>query len=158
MSIDTSQFRAALGQFPTGVAVITAVDGENRPLGITMSSFNSVSIDPPLVLFSLDRRALSLNSMQSASHFAVNVLSKEQRDLSNQFARARNDKWENVEFETSEAGVPLLNGALAHFECKPYAHYDGGDHVIFVGEVVNFACSHHSVPLVFCRGQYAELA
>lgn len=158
MSFDIAQFRAALGQFPTGVAVITAMDGGNRPLGITMSSFNSVSIDPPLVLFSLDRRALSLDAMQSASHFAVNVLSKEQRELSNQFARARQDKWENVEFETRDTGVPLLVGALAHFECKPYAHYDGGDHVIFVGEVVNFTSSHHSVPLVFCRGQYAELA
>lgn len=158
MAFDASQFRSALGQFPTGVAVITAQDSEDQLIGITMSSFNSVSIDPPLVLFSLDRRALSLDAMQGASHYAVNVLSKEQQHLSNQFARAMASKWENVEFETRETGTPLLNGALAHFECKPYAHYDGGDHVIFVGEVVNFTCSNHSEPLVFCRGRYAELA
>lgn len=157
MAFDASQFRTALSQFPTGVAVITAQDGEDQLIGITMSSFNSVSIDPPLVLFSLDRRALSLESMQAASHYAVNVLSKEQRHLSNKFARAMENKWENVEFETRETGVPLLTGALAHFECKPYAHYDGGDHVIFVGEVVNFTSSNHSAPLVFCRGGYAEL-
>ncbi|MNO81795.1 p-hydroxyphenylacetate 3-hydroxylase, reductase component [compost metagenome] len=158
MSFDASQFRAALGQFPTGVAVITAQDSESRPLGITMSSFNSVSINPPLVLFSLDRRALSLESMQGASHYAVNVLSKEQVELSNKFSRAMQDKWENVDFETRGTGTPLLTGALAHFECKPYAHYDGGDHVIFVGEVVNFTSSNHSAPLVFCRGRYAEIA
>lgn len=158
MSFDASQFRSALGQFPTGVAVITALDAESRPLGITMSSFNSVSINPPLVLFSLDRRALSLEPMRQASHYAVNVLSKEQIELSNKFARAMEDKWENVAFETRHTGAPLLTGALAHFECKPYAHYDGGDHVIFVGEVVSFTSSDHSAPLVFCRGRYAEIA
>lgn len=158
MSFDTKQFRNALGQFPTGVAVITAQDSDDQHIGITMSSFNSVSMDPPLVLFSLDRRALSLQAMENADHYAVNVLSQDQQEISNKFARAMEDKWENVDYDTKETGAPLLNGALAHFECKPYAQYDGGDHVIFVGEVVNFTSSDHSEPLVFCRGRYAEIA
>ncbi len=158
MSFDASQFRSALGQFPTGVAVITAQDSEDRRIGITMSSFNAVSIDPPLVLFSLDRRALSLEAMQNADHYAVNVLSREQQEISNKFARALEDKWENVTIETKVTGAPLLSGALAHFECKPYAQYDGGDHVIFVGEVVSFTSSDHSTPLVFCRGRYSDIA
>jgi len=158
MSFDTREFRNALGQFPTGVAVITAQDHNDQLIGITMSSFNSVSIEPPLVLFSLDRRALSLEAMLKADHYAVNVLSQEQQALSNKFARAMENKWDNVGFDTRVTGAPLLHGALAHFECKPYAQYDGGDHVIFVGEVVDFTCSDHSTPLVFCRGRYAEIA
>ncbi|NVK41523.1 MAG: flavin reductase family protein [Oceanospirillaceae bacterium] len=158
MPFDSREFRNALGQFPTGVAIITAQDGDDQLIGITMSSFNSVSMDPPLVLFSLDRRALSLEAMEKADHYAVNVLSQDQQDLSNKFARAMENKWEDVGFETRTTGAPLLNGAIAHFECKPYAQYDGGDHVIFVGEVVSYSSSDHSAPLVFCRGRYAEIA
>lgn len=153
------QFRHALGEFATGVAVITASDPAGELLGMTMSSFNSVSVDPPLILFSIDRRAHSLAAMESAGGYAVNILSRSQEALSNRFARALSDKWENVLRTAGYAEAPLLDGALAHFECEPYATYDGGDHVIFVGRVVKYT-THPGKPepLLFFRGRYQDLA
>ncbi|MCD0423895.1 flavin reductase family protein [Rubrivivax sp. JA1024] len=155
---DVRQFRSALSQFATGVAVITARGEPNAPIGMTMSSFNSVSLDPPLVLFSVDRRALSLPAMQAAEGYAVNILSRGQEALSNQFAKASTDKWSNVAHSVGHAEAPLLAGAIAHFECAPYAQYDGGDHVIFVGRVVRFSARDDEEPLVFFRGKYQSLS
>ncbi|WP_322516612.1 flavin reductase family protein [Rhodopseudomonas palustris] len=154
MSLDQRSFRSALSQFATGVAVITARGEANALIGMTMSSFNSVSLDPPLILFSVDRRALSLAAMQAADGYAVNILSRGQEALSNQFAKASSDKWSNVSHSIGHAEAPLLAGALAHFECAPYAQYDGGDHVIFVGRVVRFGVREDEEPLVFFRGKY----
>ncbi|GGE28296.1 hypothetical protein GCM10007276_01870 [Agaricicola taiwanensis] len=153
------QFRQALGEFATGVAVITASGPEGDLVGMTMSSFNSVSLDPPLVLFSIDRKAYSLKIMEEAKGYAVNVLSREQEALSNRFARALSDKWENTLRTVGHAGAPLLESALAHFECEPYATYDGGDHVIFVGRVIRYSTNPNKPePLVFFRGRYQDLA
>ena len=151
------EFRSALSQFATGVAVITARGEAGAPIGMTMSSFNSVSLDPPLVLFSVDRRALSLPAMQAAEGYAVNILSRGQEQLSNQFAKASTDKWADVAHSIGHAEAPLLAGALAHFECAPYAQYDGGDHVIFVGRVVRFSARDDDEPLLFFRGKYQSL-
>ncbi len=157
-SEEDRRFRHALGEFATGVAVITAHSKTDAPIGITMSSFNSVSIDPPLILFSVDRKAYSLPAMQEAEGYAVNVLSKDQAEIANQFARAMSDKWSNVERTAGHAQAPLIAGALAHFECVPYANYDGGDHVIFVGRVVRYTTHpHQPAPLVFFRGRYQNL-
>ena len=148
-------FRAALGSFATGVAIVTARNAGAEPVGMTMSSFNSVSLDPPLVLFSVDRKALSFPEMCAARGYAINVLGSPQQQLSARFSRSREDKWVDVEHSPGFGDAPVLAGVLAHFECKPYAQYDGGDHMIFVCEVVRAACStaEHE-PLVFYRGKY----
>jgi len=154
---DSRAFRHALGQFATGVAIITAMGSDEKPIGMTMSSFNSVSLDPPLILFSVERKSYSLQAMQEAEGYAVNILSRAQEQLSNKFARALADKFADVEHEPGFAQAPLLHDALAHFECAPYANYDGGDHVIFVGRVVRFSARMDLDPLVFFRGKYADL-
>jgi flavin reductase (DIM6/NTAB) family NADH-FMN oxidoreductase RutF len=158
VSADHRSFRNALSQFATGVAVITARGAANQAVGMTMSSFNSVSLDPPLVLFSVDRRALSLPAMASAEGYAVNILSRRQEALSNQFAKALGNKWQDVAHSLGHAEAPLIDGALAHFECAPYAQHDGGDHVIFIGRVVRFSVHEQEEPLVFFRGKYRALS
>lgn len=158
MNADHAGFRKTLSQFATGVAVITARNAGGNPIGITMSSFNSLSLDPPLILFSVDRRALSLDAMLAAKGYAVNILARQQEHLSNQFARALGDKWSNVEYQTGHAQAPLLDGVLAHFECDPYASHDGGDHVLFIGRVVRFKALADGAPLVFFRGKYHSLS
>ena len=156
--MDGRAFRQSLGEFATGVAVITAQGSGEELIGMTMSSFNSVSIDPPLVLFSVDRRANSLPAMLEAKGFAVNVLAREQEQISNRFARALSDKWAEVKRTVGHAQAPLITGALAHFECEPYANYDGGDHVIFVVRVLRHAVrAGNPAPLVFFRGRYRDL-
>lgn len=155
--VDPRAFRGALGQFATGVAVITAQGADGSAIGMTMSSFNSVSVDPPLVLFSIDRKAFSLQAMTDAKGYAVNILGRDQEHLSNRFAKALGDKWAAVEHTIGHMSAPLIAGALAHFECTPYAHYDGGDHVIFVGRVVRFSAFPVNEPLIFFRGAYRSL-
>jgi len=152
---DPVAFRRALGEYVTGVTVITAEGGNGERIGMTMNSFNSVSLDPPLVLFSVDRRALSLPALESAKGFCVNVLSRNQQDISGRFAKAQTDKWADTAWTPGYANAPLLTGAQAHFECAPYATYDGGDHVIFVVRVVRFTTQPQNEPLAFFRGRYS---
>jgi flavin reductase (DIM6/NTAB) family NADH-FMN oxidoreductase RutF len=154
-------FRGVLGMFPTGVAVITTETPAGERLGTTVSSFNAVSLDPPLVLFSLARSARSFAAWNEASTFAISVLSESQQRLSSQFAAAMTDKWKGLTAVPGrETGLPLLGGALAWFECRTWARYDGGDHVIMVGEVLAWERSQgeSSRPLVFFNSRYAELA
>ncbi len=152
-------FRDALGHFATGVAIVTACDRDGQPVGLTMSSFNAVSLEPPLVLFSVARSAHSLGAMQHARGFAVNILGHAQSAVSKRFARARTDKWQAVDHAPGYGDAPVLADVLAHFECKPYAQYAGGDHVIFVCEVLRFATSTvEDEPLIFYRGGYHRLA
>lgn len=158
MNIDQPSFRKALSQFPTGVAVITASSADGASIGMTMSSFNSLSLDPPLILFSVDRRALSLEAMLAAKGYAVNILARQQEHLSNQFAKPLGDKWSNVDYKVGHAEAPLLHGVLAHFECDPYANHDGGDHILFIGRVVRFTTAEDNDPLIFFRGKYHSLS
>lgn len=157
-NLDPKAFRRALGQFATGVAVITAEGADGSAIGMTMNSFNSVSVDPPLVLFSIDRSAYSFPAMTQARAYAVNILGRDQQQLSNKFAKALGDKWADVDHTLGHLAAPLIAGALAHFECVPYAQYDGGDHVIFVGRVVRFTAHADKDPLVFFGGAYRELS
>lgn len=150
-------FRRALGEFATGVAIITARGPDGDLIGMTMSSFNSVSLDPPLVLFSVDRKANGLKAMLQAKGLAVNVLARDQEGLSNQFARALSNKWTDVKTSVGHTEAPLIAGALAHFECETYAHYDGGDHVIFVARVLRHTVHSDAAPLIFFRGRYRDL-
>ena len=153
MSFDTKLFRSALGCFPTGVTVVTAVGPRKEIIGITANSFSSVSLDPPMVLFSLNRRAYSLPAFLSSHHFAVNVLHQEQHKISNQFAQALGQKWDGVDYITWSSGCPILKDALASFECKIRHTYQGGDHIILVGEVLRIIAAPHGDPLLFFRGE-----
>ena len=149
--------RDVLGSFPTGVAVVTATGTQSELYGVTVNSFNSVSLDPPLVLFSLCRTLLSLEGILRAGSFAINFLRDDQADLSLRFANAGSDKWQGVEFRTGMTGSPVLVPALAVLECQPYARYDGGDHVIVVGQVMHVEMDPVRHPLVFFRGRYHRL-
>ena len=157
MSDETKAFRHALGNFATGVTIVTTLDPEGQPVGLTVSSFNSVSLDPPLILWSLDRRANSLAAFTAAPYFAVHVLCSDQMELSNRFAKAGADKFDGIQTEAGLGQIPLLPGCAALFQCATVHQYDGGDHVIFVGEVKIFECADKD-PLVFHGGRYARLA
>lgn len=150
--------RDVLGCFPTGVAVVTAIGPDGLPHGVTISSFNSVSLDPPLVLFSLSRRLYSLEEMLAAEAFAINFLRDDQAHLSSRFATALADKWDGIEYRAGFTGAPVLVPALAVLECRPYAQYDGGDHVIVVGRIAYVESDGARYPLVFFRGRYHALA
>jgi len=151
--LDRRDFRRALGQFATGVTVVTARTSDGRKVGVTVNSFSSVSLDPPLVLWSLSRQAPSFADFTHATHFAVNVLAGNQHHLSRQFSTPLPDKFSGVEFAEGPAGVPLLSGVNAHFVCRNVRQYDGGDHVIFLGEVEDYKYSDGE-PLVFHSGRY----
>ena len=155
-SFDRQAFRRALGQFPTGVCVVTC-SAEFEQLGMTISSFNCLSLEPPLILFSIDREAVSLPLWEKAAGYAVNVLSENQRDISNRFAKSRSNKWEGTRCARGRCGAPLLPGVAAVFECIPWARYDAGDHILFIAEVRNFTSSIDRMPLVFSKGRYAAL-
>lgn len=150
-------FRTALGCFATGVTIITALGPRGERLGNTVNSFTSVSLDPPLILWCMGRHAVSLNAYLSTDQFVVNILSEEQIALSAQFARSREDKWAGVAYETGSLGIPVLSAAAAIFECKTRHTYMGGDHVIFVGEVVAAAYDPERKPLAFHQGKYRRL-
>jgi flavin reductase (DIM6/NTAB) family NADH-FMN oxidoreductase RutF len=158
-AFDSRAFRDALGTFTTGVTVITTVTPEGEKLGTTASSFNSVSLDPPLVLFSMARNAKAFPAWQQARSFAVNILAEDQDELSARFARPLTDKWSDVIPEHGPVeGLPLLPGALVSMECTSYANYDGGDHIIMVGRVVSFMRRRpHARPLVFFGSRYRAL-
>ncbi|GGF63329.1 flavin reductase [Alteromonas lipolytica] len=153
--IDPKIFRRALGQFPTGVTVITTTDSDKQPVGVTASSFNSVSMDPPLILWSIDKRSFSAKTFETAGYFAVHVLHEEQVAVSNRFASRGDDKFSGIEFSVNEQGCPLLADYAALFICKTWQTYDGGDHIIIVGEVTAYENVESATPLVFSRGSYA---
>lgn len=149
------EFRNALGQFATGVTIVTTIDSQARPVGVTASSFNSVSLDPPLVLWSLAKTAHSMPAYQNSGGFNVHVLASHQSDLSNQFARPSDNKFEGVDWNLCAQGFPLLTEYAALFRCKTHFQYEGGDHIIFVGEVIDYQTYDLPV-LVFHGGRYAD--
>ncbi len=152
---DTAQFRQALSQFATGVTVITTrlADGSYR--GLTASSFNSVSLDPPLVLWSLGNAANSLPIFSGNSHYVINVLNADQAHLAQRFSKRTENPFDGVDFELSRTGQPILKGASAWFECHNRSRYPEGDHVIFVGEVEDCAAAPQA-SLVFHGGQFGS--
>jgi flavin reductase (DIM6/NTAB) family NADH-FMN oxidoreductase RutF len=156
-AFDASSLRRALGLFPTGVVVATTMDPEVGPLGMTLNSFVSVSLDPPLVSFSIGRSAASLPAWRRAPGYALNVLARGQERLSNQFARAHSDKWRDVAFARGLHDAPLLHDTVACFECSRHETLDGGDHVIFLARVQRLTGSNEREPLVFHGGRYAAL-
>jgi len=153
-SFSPLEFRAALGMFATGVTIVTARSTNGQVIGLTANSFNSVSLSPPLVLWSLSRAAASLAVFSTGSHYAINVLAADQKVLAERFASRGADRWAGVTFDEGAGGAPLLHGAAATFECFNRSRYEEGDHVIFVGEVER--CSHRpgASPLLFHGGRY----
>ncbi len=155
-TIDAKALRKALGSFATGVTVITTIDADGLPRGFTANSFTSVSLEPPLVLVCIAKTASSCPVFSRAGHFAVNVLSSDQADVSNLFATKAADKFARTAWRPGTSGSPVLAGAAASFECRRYSLSDAGDHVLLIGEVLGFdqaACT----PLAYCRGAYVDL-
>ncbi|MDD2058392.1 flavin reductase family protein [Pseudomonas sp. GD03860] len=154
--IDSRQFRNALGAFATGVTIVTTQDAEGRDVGLTASSFNSVSLEPPMVLWSLTKTSGSLPAFMEGEYFAVHVLAADQQSTSDRFSKRGIDKFEGLALERGAGGVPLLGDCSARFQCRTSYRYEGGDHIIFVGEVIAFDHWAHP-PLAFHGGKYAKV-
>lgn len=156
-TFDTRHFRDALSQFATGVTVITTRLADGRFFGLTASSFNSVSLDPPLVLWSLAQGASSLPLFTGNSHYVINILAADQAELAERFSRRIENRFEGIEFELSRTGLPILKGGAAWFECHNRSRYPEGDHVIFVGEVECCDVTPRAA-LVFHGGKFLKTA
>ncbi len=156
MCIDPRELRNALGRFATGIAVVMAQDEEGL-IGITVNSFSAVSLDPPLISFCMARTLVSLPRLEAARCYSVNILLEHQSEISNRFSRPGTDKFTGAQWQAGHSGAPRLMQAHACFECVPYAHYDGGDHIIFVGRVVHLHAEGDDKPLLFYRGGYHRL-
>jgi flavin reductase (DIM6/NTAB) family NADH-FMN oxidoreductase RutF len=159
MTIDQREFRNIVGCFATGITVITTVDEDKNPVGLTANSFTSLSLDPPMVLFCIDRTVASFDAFHANRHFAVNILSSAQQEVSQRFAKSGPEKWSGVEFETWGSGCPILTDCIANLECEIESVYEGGDHVIMIGIVRQMASRDGDMdPLLYFRGKYANLA
>jgi flavin reductase (DIM6/NTAB) family NADH-FMN oxidoreductase RutF len=156
-AVDQAQFRQLLGRFATGVTVLTARDADGRPHGMTANSLASVSLEPPLVLLSIDHAAAMHELLTTGPAFAINILSSTQETLSRRFAQEREERFDGVGYQDSPRGLILLDGALAHLECERVATHEAGDHTILVGLVVAGA-ANEGRPLCYFRGGYASLA
>lgn len=154
--INPTDFRRTLGCFPTGVAVVTAMTDAGAPIGVTISSFNSVSMDPPLILWSLALKAASLADFRASGFFAVNVLSKTQADLPRVFSSPVEERFAGLEWTKGHGGAPVLAGSAAVIECRTYARYKGGDHEIFIGEVLRHGRGD-TTPLLYANGRLSSL-
>lgn len=153
---DPGEFRAALSAFATGVTIVTTSGGPGVDIGLTANSFNSVSLDPPMILWSLGKSSLSLTAFREAGYFAVHILGEDQEEISGRFARRGEDKFGGLALERGPSGIPMLQNYAARFVCRTAYQYEGGDHIIFVGEVVDFD-QRERAPLVFHGGRYGQL-
>ncbi|MEP7002463.1 MAG: flavin reductase family protein [bacterium] len=157
MTIDPDSFRSVLGRFASGITVITALDGDGRDVGMTVSAFCSVSLNPPLVQACVDRAASMFDALQLAERFGVNVLAADQESLSRRFAAVESShRFDGIGYVRGENGVVLLDDALAHIECSVVSRYEAGDHMMFVGAVER-ATARDARPLLYYRGGYAQL-
>jgi flavin reductase (DIM6/NTAB) family NADH-FMN oxidoreductase RutF len=157
MSIDGRELRNALGRFATGVCVITTVTDTQHALGITANSFSSVSLDPPLVLWSLQNNSDVYDVFSRSRHFAINILSSEQQAHSNQYARKGQHELYPAHYRPGKYGAPVIRDALVTFECELHATHEGGDHLIIVGRVREMHQRPSGEPLLFYCGGYREL-
>ena len=153
-SFSAQEFRASLAMFATGVTIVTARTPTGELIGLTANSFNSVSLNPPLVLWSLSQLASSMSVFSTGSHYAINILAADQKELAERFASRRADRWLDVPFTYGECGAPLLTGAAATFECFNRSRYQEGDHVIFVGEVERCTQRAGAAPLLYHGGKF----
>lgn len=158
MSLDPREFRNALGRFATGVCVITAKDPKGQPFGMTINSFASVSLDPALILWSLQKDSDCFESFQATKHFAVNILAADQQALSNQYAKKNEHDLTPGSYRETDNGCVVLNDVFTSFECEIDAVHEGGDHLILVARVLEMHNTELRDPLVFFAGKYRELS
>lgn len=156
MAIDARELRNVMGNFATGVTIITTKNAAGKPFGLTANAFSSLSLDPPLLLICVDKKVDCYACFDESKIFGVNFLSEGQDQLSNRFATKGIEKFEGVPYKLGELGVALLDDALAHIECKVASAYEGGDHTIYVGEIQS-ATVLSDRPLLFFRGKYYKL-
>lgn len=154
--MDSKELRHIMGHFATGVTVVTTKDAAGSPFGLTANAFASLSLDPPLVLVCVDKAAQCYSCFAGSGHFAVNVLSDEQEEISRRFATKGVSKFDGIGWRASAHGIALIEGAIGHIECKIVYSYEGGDHTIYVGEVLS-AVSGEGRPLLFYKGKYHRL-
>ncbi len=157
MDLDAREFRHVLGTFTTGVCVITAVSENNEPFGMTVNSFASVSLDPALVLWSLQNDSDCLPAFEATKKFAVNILASDQQGLSTLYAQKGKHVLQSEHYQMGEYGLPIVAGVVSSFECSVWARYPGGDHTIMIGEVKSIGSDSNKQPLLFNAGQYREL-
>ncbi len=150
------ELRATLGCFPTGVAVVTALNGDGRPCGLTINSFSSVSLNPPLILWSLDLQSASLPVFQSAAQFTVNILAADQTDICQHFAGPGADRFNTATWQPGPTGLPHLDNVTAWLDCRTYKLLQGGDHLVIFGEVTAHYHEKCRPPLVFSQGQFTQ--
>ena len=151
-----TEFRNALGSFATGVTIITALGKDGQKVGMTANSFNSVSLTPPLILWSISKSTNCFDDFIAAESFAVHILAADQQELSNLFATTGEDRFANIQCTEGLSGTPILPHYSACFECKTAQQYEGGDHIIITGEVLKFS-DNQLDPLLFYRGNYHNL-
>jgi flavin reductase (DIM6/NTAB) family NADH-FMN oxidoreductase RutF len=157
MTIDSDSFRSVLGRFASGITVVTTVDEAGRDVGMTVSAFSSVSLNPPLVQVCIDQAASMYDALLRADRFGISILSAEQEALSRRFAAIDSShRFDGVGYERGESGVVLLDDALGHLECRVVARHEAGDHTLFVGEVER-ASAGEGRPMLYYRGGYAQL-
>jgi 3-hydroxy-9,10-secoandrosta-1,3,5(10)-triene-9,17-dione monooxygenase reductase component len=157
MAVDQQEFRGVMGHFATGVTVLTTHDGDGHLYGLTANAVSSVSLDPPLLLCCVDKKAESYPAFSASRVFTVNILSNQQEIVSRRFAKSGGDKFGGMGYRLGANGAPVLNDCLAHIECEVRHEFDAGDHTIFVGEPVDMAMDQETDPLVYFRGGYRNL-
>ncbi len=150
------QFRNALGMFATGITVVTTRAASGQAVGLTVNSFNSVSLEPPLIVWSLSNHLPCRPAFEASEYYAINVLGEDQIELSQRFARRDEDRFRGLEFDEGIGGVPLLRDVCARFECRNTIRHDGGDHRVYIGEVLSFARTERA-PLIYFGGAYRQL-
>lgn len=155
---DNRALRNALGRFATGIAVVTAIDPDGHPVGLTVNSFSAVSLNPPLVLWCLDNGSHNLEAFRRASHHAITILAADQQDLSNRFATWPTDRFAGLPWQPGLGGAPLLPGACASFEVANETAHLAGDHTVFIGRVERFTEAPDRAPLLYFGGGYRHLA
>ena len=158
MTIDSRAFRDALGRFATGVCVVTAVDGPERVIGMTVNSFSAVSLEPPLVLWAIQRDSDRFHAFENAGGFGISVLSHEQEALSTRFAQKDDYYLSPDSYRLGGGGQAVLNQCICSFECRTWQLVEGGDHIIMIGEVMEMDTGAGDEPLLFYGGQYRGLS
>jgi len=158
MEIEATTFRQVLGQYPTGVCVVTALSDQGQPCGMVVGSFTSVSLDPPLVGFLPDKRSSSWPTIEKAGHFCVNVLASDQTDLCRQLSKSGPEKFAGVDYTLSAHNLPILAGATVSIECRLHSVTEAGDHWMVLGRVLGLEARRDADPMLFFRGQYGGFA
>lgn len=156
MAITKEEFRAALGRFASGVTVVTTKNDSGKLFGITVSAFCSVSLEPPLILVCIEKRAGSHHAFQELKAFVVNILREDQQSVSNHFASHLEDKFANVEYDTGIENLPVLRNCLANLECRLHDSHESGDHTIFIGQIEKASVNEEN-PLIYWHGKYREI-